>query len=61
MKKNLNQELCLLNNIKELKQLEVDQGFYGLCKVHKALQIFVHYLDLYFLQLELLVTNLQHF
>ena len=34
---------------------------YGLCKVHKTLLRSVHHLDLYFLQLELLVTNLQNF
>ena len=33
---------------------------YGLCKVHKPLLRSVHHLDLYFLQLELLVTNLQN-
>ena len=34
---------------------------YGFVKYVKPLLIFVHHLGLYFLQLELLVTNLQSF
>ena len=57
-----NQELCLLNNIKKLKQSEVDQEFYmDFVKYIKPLLMFVHHLDLYLLQLELLVTNLLSF
>ena len=55
-----NQEVCLPNTIKRLKQSEVDQEFYmDFVKYIKALLMFVLPLDLYLLQLELLVTNLQ--
>ena len=58
-----NQEVCLPNNIRKLKQQrEVDQEFYiDFVKHIKPLLMFVHYLDLYFLQLEVLVTHLQNF
>ena len=47
---------------KKLKQSEVDQGFYmDFVKYIKPLLIFVHNLDLYCMQSELLVTNLQNF
>ena len=47
---------------KKLKQSEVDQEFYmDFVKYIKPLLMFVHHLDLYFLQLELPVTNLQIF
>ena len=33
-----NQKLCLLNNIKKIRQLEVNQEIlYGLCKVYKEI------------------------
>ena len=54
--------LSLPSNIKKLKQSEVDQEFYmDFVKYIKPLLRSVHHLDLYFLQLELLVTNLQNF
>ena len=58
-----NQEVCLPNNIRKLKQQrEVDQEFYiDFVKRIKPLLMFVHHLDLYFLQLEVLVTHLQNF
>ena len=47
---------------KKLKQSDVDQKFYmDFVKYVKPLLIFAHHLDLHFLQLELLVTNLQNF
>ena len=56
------QEVCLPNNIKKLKQSEVDQEFYmDFVKYIKPLLRSVHHLNIYFLQLELLVTNLQNF
>ena len=42
--------------------MEVDQEFYmDFVKYVKPLLMFVHHLDLYFLQLELLARNLQNF
>ena len=47
---------------KKLKQSEVDQEFYmDFVKYIKPLLIFIHHLHLHFLQLELLVINLQNF
>ena len=47
---------------KKSKQSEVDQEFYmDFVKYIRPLLRSVHHLDLYFLQLELLVTNLQNF
>ena len=47
---------------KKIKQSELDQEFYmDFVKYIKPLLRSAHYLDLYFLQLELLVTNLQNF
>ena len=57
-----NQEVCLPSNIKILKQSEADQKFHmDSVNYIKPLLMFVHHLDLYFLQLEHLVTNLQNF
>ena len=56
-----NQEVCLPSNIKKLKQSEVDHEFYmDFAKYIKPLLRSVHHLYLYFLQLELLVTNLHN-
>ena len=57
-----NQEVCLPSNITKLKQSEVDKEFYrDFVKYINPLLMFAHHLDLYFLQLEFLVTNLQNF
>ena len=66
--KNINNYLKRLEKLgtlsteqyKKLKQSEVDQEFYlDFVKCIKSL-LFVHHLHLYFLQLELLVTNWQY-
>ena len=53
---------CLLKNKKKFKQSQVDQEFcMDFVKYINPLLIFVHHLDLNFLQLKLLVTNLLSF
>ena len=57
-----NQDACLPNNSRKLKQLDVEQEYCNdFLKYMNLLLMFLPNLDVYFLQLELQVTKLQNF